>query len=51
MQLTQLGRDRVQAVAIEIEFFKVGELVGRELRRKGRGDDDRERMRERRRGG
>lgn len=46
MQLTQLGRDRVQAVAIEIEFLKVGELVERELGRKGRGDVDGERMKE-----
>ena len=51
MQLTQLGRDRVQAVAIEIEFLKVGELVERELGRKGRRDVDRERMKEGRRRG
>ena len=51
MQLTQLGRNRVQAVAIEIEFLKVGELVERELGRKGRGDVDRERMKEGRRRG
>ena len=51
MQLTQLGRDCVQAVAIEIEFLKVGELVERELGRKGRGDVDRERMKEGRRRG
>ena len=51
VQLTQLGRDRVQAVAIEIEFLKVGELVERELGRKERGDVDRERMKEGRRRG
>lgn len=36
VQLTQLRGDCVQAVAIEIEFLEVRELVGREQRRKVR---------------
>ena len=43
VQLTQLRGDCVQAVAIEIEFLKVGELVRKEMRRGERESGGKER--------
>lgn len=53
VQLTQLRGDCVQAVAIEIEFLKVGELVRKEVRREEResGGEERESREKGREGG